>query len=393
MMLDTVICIGAGFSQIPYIKEVKKRGYRVICADRNPNSLGFELVDDYVVSSTFDYIKTPQLIFKRIKDKDRIKSVIGPCTGPPFRTVQELRKLFDLPCYDYKTLNILLDKLYFRKYCNSIGCSNISVFNDKKILNSNCFPLVKKLRAGGMGGKEVELYNSLDDFRTINRSTEIEQKYVYEKLICGREIAVDAIWDGNSIVFLNTGWQLFDIQLDIIIGSTCQEDNDLRNLNYYVKEILHKFCRSLNLNPEVLNVDMILDSNDLLHIIEIDFVPAARIPLCKLAFRYDLVRNYVSTYLGDNIQSLSMRKVNTALVSNINYDRKSENVDYTDIDSVKTSSISNFYLIKNPYRIQTKKGSAIVDGFYIISNNDSNELIKDIRNMFPNISLRRADHD
>lgn len=392
-MLDTVICIGAGFSQLPYIEEVKKRGYHVICADRNPNSPGFELVDDYVVSSTFDYKKTPQLIFKGITDKDRIKSVIGPCTGPPFRTVQELRRLLGLRYYDYKTLNILLDKLYLRKYCNSIGCSDISTFNNRKILNSDCFPLVKKPRFGGMGGKNVEIYTLSDNFKKSIRSTEIEQKYVYEKFIYGREIVIDAIWNGNSIAFLNTGWQLFDTQLGIVIGSTCQDDYTLNRLNFKIKEILHKFCISLQLGPEVLNVDMIVNSNNLLHIIEVEFVSAGRIPLCKLAFGYDLVKNYVSTYLGDNIQSRPRRKKNAALVLNINYNKKSGDTDYNGIDFKLTSSIGIFFFIQKPYRIQTKKGSGIIDGFYVISNNDSDTLIKDIRNKFPNISLRRFNHD
>ncbi len=390
MKLDTVICIGAGLSQLPYIEEVKKRGYHLICADQNPNSPGFELADDYVVSSTFDYKKTTLLISKKIGGKNKIKSVIAPCTGPPLRTAQELRRLFDLPHYDHESLNILLDKLYFRKYCNSIGCSNISVFNDRQMLPKDCFPLVKKPRFGGMGGQDVRIYTSLDDFRKVNYSVETKPEFVYERLVYGKEIAVDAIWDGNSLIFLNVGWTLFHTELGIVVGSTSQHDDTLNSLNFKINETLHKFCSSLKLGPEVLNVDIMLDSENSLHLIEVEFAPADGIPLCKEAFQYDLVKNYVSTYLGCKIQAQPKRKKSVALICSIRSYSRLKSVEQ--IDSKSTLSFGDFYPVR-PYEVQTKNGPMVVNGYYLVSNVDAGQLITSIKNTFPKISLSRFDND
>jgi len=247
---------------------------------------------------------------------------------------------------------------------------------------------VKKPRFGGMGGQDGGIYASLDDFKKVNQPLKIDQKYVYERLIYGREIAVDAIWDGNSIVFLNIGWTLFDPELDIIVGSTSQSDNILSNLESRIKEVLCKFCSLLQLGPEVLNADIMLDSKNSLHIIEVEFVPADGIPLCKEAFGYDLVKNYVSTYLGDKIQARSKRKKNVALI----YSTKSKLKSMDRIDSKSAFSIGDFHPIK-PYQIQTKKGLVTINGYYLISNDDSDQLISYIKNTFQKISLRRYDHD
>jgi len=389
--MDTVICIGAGNSQIPYLKEVKRRGCKLICADKNPESPGFKIADDYVVSSTFDYKNTPKLIMKKLKDKDKVKTVIAPCTGPPFKTAQEVRRILNLPCYPKDKLNILLDKLYLREYSNSIGCSNIEIFNDKNELSINCFPLVKKPRYGGLGGREVEFYLSLNDFIQKNHTLKIDQKFVYERLIYGKEIAIDAIWNGNSIVFFNMGWTLFDSETGIMIGSTSQSDLILDNLELKIKKVIYKFCSSFNLSPEVLNIDMILDLNNLLHIIEVEFVPADAIPLCRKTYKYNMVKNYMSTYLDNKIEIQPKRLKNAAkILSNLQIKSRIESINHT---KSKSSLINMEFNPIPPYEIQTKMNKILIDGYYLIIGEDEKEFIKNIQNVFPKICLERINYE
>ena len=95
-MNKTVICLGAGYNQIQYIKELKKRKYEVICVDKIKNSPGFKFCTQKIISSTHDYIKTPFVIKKLLKKDVNIVGAIAPTTGNPYKTLQEIKKIYNL---------------------------------------------------------------------------------------------------------------------------------------------------------------------------------------------------------------------------------------------------------------------------------------------------------
>ena len=57
-MISNILIIGAGPNQLPAIIMAKKRGYRVIATDMDPNAEGFALVDEYSIISTRDAVST-----------------------------------------------------------------------------------------------------------------------------------------------------------------------------------------------------------------------------------------------------------------------------------------------------------------------------------------------
>ena len=374
---NLIICIGAGLSQVPYIRELKKRGYSVISTDKNPNSPGFLISDNYIIASTYDFENTPKLLFNKIGSLDKIKGIIAPCTGPPYRTFQKVRNFFGMSSLNFSKLNLLLDKLEFRRYCNSFSFSHIEEFNNRETLRSDCFPLIKKPRLGGMGSKGIEIFFSLNDYQKIYNSNKIDQSFIYEKFVDGREIAIDAIWNGTEIIFLNIGWKLFDTNLDVIIGSTSQNDSILSSLESQIKNIITQFCRSTIEGPEVLNIDMILNKDNSLHIIELEFVPSDGVILSKEAFGYDLVKNYISTHLNEKIECQPTRKRNTAIIFSIeNYKQFVGKMNY------------EFFEI-SPFKIQTAIGQKLVNGYFLFSDKKPENLIKLIVSTSQSISLVR----
>ena len=376
---DTVICIGAGPSQMPYLEEVKRRQYRLVCVDADKEAPGFSLADDYIITSTRDVEETPKLIIKRVKEKF-VAGVISPCTGLPYATSHNLRKLLGRSTTSAASISVLMDKLKFRKHCNNIGVSNFRIFNGAGELNKNFFPLLQKRRFGGMGGQGVHMYLSLEEYHDFTGTVDIDQNYVYEGYIHGKEMALDAIWDGNRIIFLNLGWTLFETEMDIIIGSTSQVDAELVELELKATNLLNNFCSSLQLGPEVLNVDIIVDSTGMLHIVEAEFVPADGIPLVQVAFGFDFVKNYVSIYIGDDMDPQPERRTNAALVFDVHADNIVDDRNGTRNHGLLVEGI-NYFPVK-PYSVPTKIGTRKIEGYYIISNDSSEQLTNFVQNTF-----------
>lgn len=369
-----VICIGAGINQVPYIKDIISRGLKIICIDKDPNAPGFKFADKKIVSSTFDDINSPKLIKREMKNY-KIKGVIAPCTGPPFRTKQKVMKDLGLQFLDNKKTDILLDKKLLRDFCNSIKISKIQIFQK---IEKKSFPLVKKPRFEGMGGKDVEIFYTIKEYLEKYPTLNIDNDFVYEKFICGKEVCVDAIWNGEKIIFLNLGWTLFEKEFSILIGATSQRDDVLKKIESKIKQMLIDLCTKLSLGSEVLNLDIILDKNGGLHVIEVEFVPSDAIIFAKECFEYDLIKNFNSVFLNEKIEPQKERKKESAIVFT---DHNKKNVKKEEQELFLKNG-GKFNLI-NPYSIKTKKGMYEFKSFYQFSTKQN--ILKILKVFFPNI--------
>jgi len=375
-MREIVICIGAGYSQLPYIRELNKRGYNVFCVDQNEKAPGFELADDHVISSTFDYKNTLGLIAKRLGKSSNVVAAIAPCTGPPYRTLQEVRKQYGLSFTESESIDILLDKKKLRKKLNDLGCSNIPIYEPDK-LNNKFHPIVRKPRFGGMGGRGVQIIKNLKKYNKLSSINDIDEKYVNEYYIEGRELAIDAIWDGKSIRFMNLGWTLFDNKLNEIIGSTSQSTKSIDDHQTFLIKCLEKFCLDLSLQPEILNVDAIIDKDNNIHIIEVEFVPSDGIFLCQETFNYNIISNFINCHLGKSIDPQTKRLNNALMFADI-YDNLSELV---------PNHIHKKKIETNSFSIGTEKIN--VNKFWGYSTKGLAELLEFINRNYPSIAFER----
>jgi len=349
----------------------------------NSNSPGYQFADKYVVSSTFDYENTPDLIIEMIDPSDEIVGIIAPCTGPPYRTLQYLKSKMNMSNINDEVLDILLDKTKFRRFCNTIGCSEINEFSKKDVLEAEYFPLVVKPRYNGMGGFGVKIYKDINRFREDNHSLKPSTENVYEHFVNGRELAIDAIWDGHSITLVNVGWHLYHRELDIIIGSTSHNDPEIESLSKSIKQNLIVFCDSLQIGPEFLNVDMMLDMNHNLHIIEVEFVPASGIQLAKHSFGYDIVKNYIYQNIENQVQPVGERKKNVLLIFSGSF------YDHNLIQFSEEANVEMIYNPTQPYARSSGSKAYHINGSYIILYDKNEELDSFIRQNLKNISTRR----
>lgn len=90
--MQTVIMLGAGPLQVPAIHAAKDAGFRVVCADYNPNAPGFEFADAARLVSTIDSDAVLELA--RMENASR---VITSTSDAPVRTAAFVSEKLGLP--------------------------------------------------------------------------------------------------------------------------------------------------------------------------------------------------------------------------------------------------------------------------------------------------------
>ena len=89
---DTVIMLGGSKLQVPAIKAAQDFGFRVVCADFNPNAIGFEIADGFSLTSTLDV----DAVEKLAKD-EKASFVITSTSDAPVETAALVSEKLGLP--------------------------------------------------------------------------------------------------------------------------------------------------------------------------------------------------------------------------------------------------------------------------------------------------------
>ena len=86
-----IISITAGWAQATSIKRCKEMGFRVLSVDENPNAVGFEFSDDWIVSKIDDIDNIINYINSK---KITPTGIIGFVSDAAIIPVEMLRKYF-----------------------------------------------------------------------------------------------------------------------------------------------------------------------------------------------------------------------------------------------------------------------------------------------------------
>jgi hypothetical protein len=379
MRKDAMFCVGAGRSQIPYIEKIKQMGYFVICADQNPYSEGFPLANVHLVVSTYDgNALISKIIEAAIEEDFNIVGVIAPCTGPPFKTRNMLRKYFSLRYYHNDTVNILLDKYLLRTELNKIKVSDITILHPLDEINSESFPLVKKPRFNGLGGKGVEKFRDINQYFNCIKNTSLDNDFVYESYINGPEFAIDAVWDGNKIIFLSIGWSFFERETGTMIGSSSESNLRLNIFTPVIEDYIERICHHFQLGPEVLNIDAVLTRDNQIEIIEVEFVPADVLIHGEICFNYDMVDNFIRCSIGKELKNPEKRINNSIIIADV--------FEKTYLDK---ESITLFSHAVNPFNIRLGDEDKEVIKFVSFSSARSEDLDNYIKTNLSMITKKR----
>ena len=197
------LVLAGGFPQIALIKELKRRGIKILLADYNSNPVAKEHADEFYQISTLDIDAITELA-----RENKVDFLITACTDQALLTVAKVSEDLKLPCYiDYETALKVTNKLYMKKTFENAGIPTAKHIIAESIeeveTNTMKHPLVVKPVDcnSSKGVKKVYNHKELEEafFEAIQLSR--TKKAVIEEYIDGREISVDVqVEDGIAKV-------------------------------------------------------------------------------------------------------------------------------------------------------------------------------------------------
>ncbi|MBW1613123.1 MAG: hypothetical protein JRJ57_03940 [Deltaproteobacteria bacterium] len=172
MRNNSIICLGAGVSQLPLIQAAKRRGYNVIAIDRNPKAPGFLLADIKIVESTYDTAKVLNALHS-FEKRHHFIGLVARASGPALKTAAAIAEEFHLPGLSREIVPLATEKSRLREFCKSHG---ILMPKGQKIsqieeLDPNFpMPLIVKPDLPLIGKKDVRVVWELSDLELAVKS-------------------------------------------------------------------------------------------------------------------------------------------------------------------------------------------------------------------------------
>jgi hypothetical protein len=335
---EYVVCLAGGISQVKFLKSIKKMGYKIILVDRNLDIAGNKYSDLRIVESILNYEEILRKIQKYISLKLDIVKCISLSIGGSFSVANKLNNYLGVGSIDEKSLNILTDKKLLRETLNNICCSNIPIFNKKELLSN--LPVIVKPRYNGTGSKNILFFRESRELLDFDLSLLSSKDYVFEKLLYGTEITVDVLTVNGRIEICNIGRRIFDKKLDLIIGSSSETFYEFFNLEKNLFFHLGSIIKHFNLKNEFFRCDAIIEENEVINIIEIEFLPIDATHHLRVCYDYDLVKNFISLKLKFEIENLGKKNNNSYLIYDFFELKKVNNL----LDSVEIITVNRLNL-------------------------------------------------
>jgi len=156
---ETIICLGAGISQLPLIQVAKHRGYSVVAVDRDPDAAGFSLADTKIIESTYDTATVLNALHS-IKKRHHFSGLVARTSGPALKTAAAIAEKFHLPGLSNEIVPLATEKSKLREFCESHGIlmpKGQKIFQLKELDQKFPLPLIVKPDLPLIGKKDVRV--------------------------------------------------------------------------------------------------------------------------------------------------------------------------------------------------------------------------------------------
>ena len=205
--MSSVVIVGCGFPQLSLIRAARRRGLRVVGADRDPRAIGVALCDEFHEVSTADVEGLCALV-----NRTRAEAITTTGSEVALRATAHAATRLRLPFYaDPETVRMCQDKDSMRTRYAAAGldvpkfarCAQVD--DAMKFAHAHGYPLVvKPSRGWGQRGvarveSDDELACGFDQALTHSRDAGLELAVV-EEWLEGREYSVNGWIEDGSLV-------------------------------------------------------------------------------------------------------------------------------------------------------------------------------------------------
>ena len=203
MKKASIVFITGSKSSLPFIDEAKKRGYKTIVIDNDPDCVGKEIADNFAVFSAADEENILDYL-KVISDKFEIKGIITYSSlSFAMTSASRIAQEFNLPFYSKESVEITYDKGLLHQKMIGSGCNLPKTSNElsKELLSSKGFnfPIVLKLKSG-IGSLGTSFIESNNDLMKALAHQDLS-KFIIQEYIQGPLLHIDGYIQNGQVFF------------------------------------------------------------------------------------------------------------------------------------------------------------------------------------------------
>lgn len=222
--MKTIMILGAGKGQLPFIQLCKKRGYKVIVVSIKGEYPGFKIADKSYYIDTRDKEKILE-----IAKKERIDAIYTDQTDVSVPSVAYVAEKLALKGIGYETSLKFTNKYLMRKAAKEVGIRVPEfdhAFNLEEaiaIAKKIGFPIIIKPvdSSGSRGVIRVESFDILKKVFSESQKYSINKEVILEKIINGPEYIVDGMAMNNEYINLDLGTKEYFEKDDLYMSKMC----------------------------------------------------------------------------------------------------------------------------------------------------------------------------
>jgi len=326
-----VLCLGGAYSQIPFLKEVKDRGYHLILCDYLANNPGRQLADEYYNVSSTD----KEAVLKLARDV-KPNFVFAYATDPAAPVAAFVSEKLGLPGNTYESVRILSEKDKFRNCQKEKGFNTPEFvsFTEMNITNETFsllkFPFIIK-PTDSSGSKGISNVSKKED---IDTAVMYAFNFSRNKRIIAEEFIDDNLADVHGDGFIMDGKLIFSCLGDHIYNKLSNIYNPIGTIwpsnkpNEIIKKIeddVEGIIRSSGFKNGPINIEARVNTKGKHYIMEIGprsgghFVPQA----IQYSTGFDMVKASLDLMLGKKVTiSIQPRKCTAYYAIHSDFDGK-----------------------------------------------------------------------
>ncbi|MBP7901434.1 MAG: ATP-grasp domain-containing protein [Spirochaetes bacterium] len=193
---DAFVSLGAGFYQLPLIKEAKKLGFKVICVDADSNAPGMSLADLKIQESICNYHEIENKIDELFLE-GRIRGVLSRSFGNAVKTAALLSQKVGIKLFPAEKADEIFDKRKMKHAFKEMEIPSPSTVPFKKNKLPFPYPFVLK-PASGHAKSDCRLIADEQALKAYLKTVGDDAELIAENYIEGDEIvAVGLIHKGK----------------------------------------------------------------------------------------------------------------------------------------------------------------------------------------------------
>lgn len=380
--MKTILILGAGLWQLPYLRKAKEMGLHVCATDWCESPEGIEYVDVFRCISVRD--KEQSLAFAIENNIDAVftnSDVAVP-------TAAYIANILHLPCYTQEQAEIATNKYQMRNFIKLLGLQvpEFYLCHSKTELLEKFSVLAKKAivkPVDNCGSRGVYIVNNETDVTEIAQdvfANSFSGEILLEEFMVGDESSVEVLVENKIPVIL--GWcrkkkspepYRFDIQLDYFYNASIEED-------LQVQKMVETLVSGLGYENGIMHIEFMWTSVGI-KIIEFALRGCGSNVITHLMPElrgFDIMQYLLKKALGENMQIQLSKKIPGTLKFIIPQEGMIKSI--RGVEQVwKVDGLIDFHTdLVIGYKIGTIKNGRLRPGYFIICGDSQEHVLKSI---------------